>query len=298
MDKDACGIYFIQIIYGLGAKVAFMSTDSEIISHWERGGVWDAVQRMIKNAGLDPDKLTPEELAPLDHLHGRGVEATREIFERIKPDPEMHLLDIGAGVGGPARLAAYAYGARVTCIDLTSEFCDVAAKLTERTGLSGQVIIQKASALDLPFEEKSFDAAYSQNVSMNIIDKKTFYAEAFRVIRHKSLFVCAEYAEGPGGLPIFPVPWALRPEESHLLKPDEIIQIIESVGFEIIDFQDQSDVMIEFSQRVRKKIAIEGAPLLSPSVLLGDDGVERLKNSSRSIEEKRTIPIQIVCKRD
>ena len=274
-----------------------MSTDAKINSHWGKGGLWEAVSAMIEAAGLDPNNLNPNELAPMDHLHGRGVDATRELLEYIKPESGMHLLDIGSGVGGPARLAAHTYGARVTGIDLTQEFCDVAVMLTERTGLTNQVQIKQASALDLPFKDRLFVVVYSQNVSMNIIDKDTFYAEAFRVARSKSLFVCTEYAEGDGGPPIFPVPWALRPEDSHLLKPDEIRQAIEKAGFEIIDFQDQSDSMINFSRRARERLASDGPPLLSPSVLLGNDGVERLKNSARSIEENRTIPVQVICQR-
>jgi len=274
-----------------------MSTDAKISAHWGKGGLWDAILTMIEAAGLDPKNLTPDELAPMDHLHGRGVDATRELLEHIKPGPEMHLLDIGSGIGGPARLTAHTYGARVTGIDLTQEFCDVAIMLTERADLAGQVMFRQASALDLPFEDESFDAAYSQNVSMNIKDKEAFYAEAFRVVRPNSLFICAEYAEGPGGPPVFPVPWALGPEDSHLLKPSDIRQVIEGVGFKIIDFEDQSDIMINFSKRTREKLASEGPPLLSPRVLLGDDGAERLKNSAMSIEKKCTIPVQVICRR-
>jgi ubiquinone/menaquinone biosynthesis C-methylase UbiE len=169
--------------------------------------------------------------------------------------------------------------------------------LTERVGLSDRVTIRQASALDLPFEDKSFDGAYSQNVSMNIKNKETFYAEAFRVVRPGGLFVAAEYAEGPGGPPVFPVPWALGPENSHLLKPDAIRSAIEAVGFEIVDFTDQSDAMIESYERAREKLAAEGPPVLSPRVLLGDDGIERLKNSALSTEEQRTIPVQVTCRR-
>jgi SAM-dependent methyltransferase len=270
-----------------------MSIDAKISAHWGKGGLWEAILAMIEAAGLDPNNLTPEQLAPMDHLHGRGVDATRELLGLINPGSKMHLLDIGSGVGGPARLAAQIYGSRVTGIDLTQEFCDVATMLTERSNLTDLVMIRQASALDLPFEDESFDAAYSQNVSMNIIDKETFYSEAFRILRPDSLFICAEYAEGPGGPPVFPVPWALEPKDSHLLKPYDIRQIIEGVGFEVIDFQDQSETMIEFSKFAREKLASEGPPLLSPKVLLGDDGALRLKNSAKSIEEKRTIPVQL-----
>ncbi len=274
-----------------------MSTDAKIIVHWGKGGLVDAVLAALEAAGLDPGNLTPDHLAPMDHLHGRGVDATRELLAILSPGPDAHLLDIGSGIGGPARLAAYAYGARVTGIDLTQEFCDVADMLTERMGLGDRVTIRQGSALDLPFEDESFDGAYSQNVSMNIEDKETFYAEAFRVERPGGLFVAAEYAVGPGGPPVFPVPWALGPENSHLLKPDAIRRAVEAAGFEIVDFIDQTEVMLESYERAREKLAAEGPSVLSAQVLLGDDGAERLKNSARGTEEKRTIPVQVVCRR-
>ncbi len=275
-----------------------MSTDAKIEAHWSLGGLADAIVSMIGAAGLDPDNLTPEDLAPLDHLHGRGVDATRELLEVLKPGPDSHLLDIGCGVGGPARLAAYLYGARVTGIDLTQEFCDIALMLTERTGLSGLVTIRQASALDLPFEDESFDGAYSQNVSMNIEDKDAFYAEAFRVVRPGGLFVAVEYAEGPGGPPLFPVPWALGPENSHLQKPDAIRSAIEGVGFEIVDFADHREVTIESQASARAKITAEGPPVLGAHVLMGDDGPERRKNSASSVDENRTVPVQVTCRRN
>lgn len=275
-----------------------MSTEANIDAHWGKGGLADAIFAAIEAAGLDPGNLTPDELAPLDHLHGRGVDATRELLEILSPGPDAHILDIGSGVGGPARMAAHLYGARVTGIDLTQEFCDVANMLNERTGLSGRVTIRQASALDLPFEDESFDGAYSQNVSMNIGDKGAFYAEAFRVVRKGGLFVAVEYAEGPGGPPVFPVPWALGPENSHLLKPDAIRSAIEAVGFEIVDFADHTEATIESHTRARAKIAAEGPPVLGAHVLMGDDGPERRKNSARSVDEHRTVPVQVVCRRN
>ncbi|MBT3305641.1 MAG: class I SAM-dependent methyltransferase [Alphaproteobacteria bacterium] len=274
-----------------------MSTEAKIDAHWGKGGLAEAILAALESAGLDPDNLAPGDLVPMEHLHGRGAEATRELLAILSPGPDTHLLDIGSGIGGPARMAASQYGARVTGVDLTQEFCDVAEMLCERVGLGDLITIRQGNALDLPFEDMSFDGAYSQNVSMNIEDKEAFYAEAFRVLRLGGLFVAAEYAEGPGGAPVFPVPWALGPEDNHLFKPDAIRGAVEAVGFEIVDFTIQSEAMIEFYARAREKIAAEGPPALSPQVLLGDDGPERMKNSARSVEEYRAVPVQVVGRR-
>ena len=274
-----------------------MSTDGQISGHWSHGGVAEAILTALEKAGVDGDNLTAKDLHPLDQMHGRGVVATREMMARLAPTPGWHLLDIGSGIGGPARLAALEYGCRVTGIDLTREFCDVAAMLTERTGLADLVRFQQGDALALPFDDQSFDAAYTHNVTMNIADKETFYREAFRVVKPGGVFYTAGLAEGPAGPPFFPVPWAKVPEDSHLVSPEETERVLEDSGFEIVEFIDQTDVMLAYYEQARQRIAAEGPPVLGVHVILGEDGKDRLKNSSRSVEEKRVVPIEVVCRR-
>ena len=104
--------------------------------------------------------------------------------------------------------------------------------LTERTGLAGLVRFQQGDALALPFDDQSFDAAYSHNVTMNIPDKGAFYGEAFRVVKPGGLFYTAGLAEGPAGPPFFPVPWAKVPEDSYLVSPGETERGLADAGFE------------------------------------------------------------------
>lgn len=152
-----------------------MSIEARISKHWTHGSLAEAVLAAIKDAGIDTDgPVTPADLASLDHIHGRGLEATLEMMARLNPGPEDHLLDIGAGLGGPARHMAAESGCRVTGIDLTEEFCRVASLLSEMTGLADRVTVRHGSALDLPFEDAAFDGAFTQNVSMNVPDKAGF----------------------------------------------------------------------------------------------------------------------------
>ena len=274
-----------------------MSNEDEITGHWSTGDLAQTILAALNEAGVDTENLTAKDLEPLDNMHGGGAGATREMMASLSPKPDQHLLDIGSGVGGPARLLASETGVKVTGIDLTPEFCDVAVMLTEKTGLSGLVGFQQGSALELPFDDASFDGAYTQNVTMNIPDKASFYAEAHRVVKPGGLFVSVSLAEGPDGPPFFPVPWAKAPEDSHLVSPDETRRLIEEAGFQVIELIDKTGAMLEFYEQNRKKAAAEGPPPLSPHIILGDDGKERLKNSARSVEEKRTIPIEILCRR-
>ncbi len=274
-----------------------MSTEGKITEHWTHGSLAKAIMAALEKAGVDTASPSVRDLEPMDHLHGGGAEATRGLLARLSPRPAQHILDIGSGIGGPARFLASEYGCRVTGIDLTQEFCDVAVMLTEKTGLDDRVSFRQASALDLPFDDACFDGAYSQNVSMNISDKVAFYGEACRILKPGGLFVAAEVAEGPEGPPFFPVPWALTPEISHLSKVDEISDLLAAAGFRDIEIIDQTAAMMDFHQRTRARIAAEGEPVLSPKVVIGKDADERLKNSVRSVVEKRIIPVEVVCRR-
>ena len=92
----------------------------------------------------------------LDQFHTRGLAATAELAELAGITADMSVLDVGSGVGGPARFLAATYGCHVTGVDLSEPFVDAARYLTERTGQSGQVSFQVASALELPFDDGSF----------------------------------------------------------------------------------------------------------------------------------------------
>ena len=278
-------------------KPPAMSTEAKITEHWTHGSLAEATMAALEKAGVLTSSLTVADLEPMDHLHGGGAEATRGLLAKLLPGPGRHILDIGSGIGGPARFLASEYGCRVTGIDLTQEFCDVAVMLTEKTGLDDRVSFRQANALDLPFDDACFDGAYSQNVSMNISDKAAFYGEACRILKPGGLFVAAEVAEGPDGPPFFPVPWALTPENSHLSKVDEISHLLAAAGFRDIEIIDHTAAMMDIHQRTRARIAAEGEPILSPKVVIGEDADERLKNSVRSVVEKRIIPLEVVCRK-
>ncbi|MFX8312575.1 methyltransferase domain-containing protein, partial [Acinetobacter baumannii] len=85
-----------------------------------------------------------------------------------------HVLDVGSGFGGPARFLSNAFGWRVTGVDLTPEYVEIADYLTGRTGQTDLVSFQCASALELPFNDLEFDHALTQHVGMNIDNKERF----------------------------------------------------------------------------------------------------------------------------
>src|SRR5215213_6618041 len=98
-----------------------MPTPDPVAMHYGRSGIADRILAVLREANGPDAPLTPEVLAPIDHFHGRGVLATEELVALLKPLPGERLLDIGSGVGGPARWIAARCGVRVTGVDLTPE---------------------------------------------------------------------------------------------------------------------------------------------------------------------------------
>ena len=216
-----------------------------------------AIDANLSDAGVDPARATIAELAPHDQLHTRGPSATVKMIEALGPSADDHVLDVGCGMGGPARQLAQSIGCRVSAIDLTPEFIGVADALNERLGMSGHVDFQVASALKLPFEDSQFNAAWTLHMSMNVENKPQMYAEIFRVLRPGGRFALYDPIAGLAGSPFYPAPWAKEESYSFLLKPAEMRATIERAGFETISFSElNADAMAWFTELDRKNEAI------------------------------------------
>ena len=270
---------------------------NEVEAHYSRGDLYRTIADALTAAGKDMNDLRPKDLEPLEHFHGRGVRATAELAASLAPAPEHEILDIGSGIGGPARYFARTFGCRVVGVDLTAEFCEVARRLNQAVGLADNIVIKQASATDLPFTDGRFDAAYSQNVSMNIADKAAFFGEAQRVLRPGGAFALSELALGDGGPVIYPTPWSSDGVHSFLLSEQETVAALEGAGFEILSVQDNGPLMLQFYQAQREAVARDGPPKLGPFLLMGAQAKEKGRNAARNVEEGRARVIEILCRR-
>jgi ubiquinone/menaquinone biosynthesis C-methylase UbiE len=274
-----------------------MSDAPSVERHYGAAGIAERILAALRAANGADAPVTPETLAPIDHFHGRGVAATRALVERLAPLPGEHILDIGCGIGGPARWIAAACGCRVTGIDLTPEFCDAARALNAATGLADRVTILHGSALDLPLPEAGFDRAYSQNVVMNIADKPRFYREALRVLRPGGLLALSVVCAGTERQPHFPVPWAKTAATSFLATPAETEAGLRAAGFEIVAFTDTSEALRAAQQRESERIARDGLPPLGLHLLMGERIREMRRNSARSAAEGRTRTVEALVRK-
>jgi ubiquinone/menaquinone biosynthesis C-methylase UbiE len=277
-----------------------MADAAEIERHYGRGGLLDRVLAALQEAGKDLDNLSIDDLAPIDELHSRRRLATEHLAAMVAPRPGERVLDIGSGLGGPARYLAKACGCRVTGIDLTAEFVATAAELARRTGLADRVQFWQGSALSLPFSDASFDLAWSQNVAMNIADRPRYYAEMRRVLKPAGRLAIQDVAQGPGGVPHYPVIWADTPATSFLRTPEETRALLEAAGFQVLAWQDNTDAAIAETQAERARAAASGTvqPILGVHVVVGPTFRDKARNGHRNMRENRIRLINAVLGRD
>ena len=199
-----------------------MAIESDVAGHYGNAGIAERILAALAAAHGVQAPVTVEALSVLDHFHGRGIVATKELVELLKPQPGERILDIGSGIGGPARWFAAHCGVHVTGVDLTPEFCAAAEALNRATGLADRVTIKQGSALALPVADNAFDRAYSQNVIMNIADKRGFYREAYRALKPDGVLALSNLCRGAAGEFLYPVPWAETAATSFLVPQDEM----------------------------------------------------------------------------
>jgi ubiquinone/menaquinone biosynthesis C-methylase UbiE len=269
----------------------------DITSHYSRGDLLQRLDAALAEDGADPLRPTLDALAPYDQFHGRGLEATTEIAALVKPRPTDHILDIGSGIGGPARHFAAHFGCRVSGIDLTPEFCAVASHLSHRLGLAQKTDFHVGDALAMPFASAGFDGAYSMNVSMNIADKGAFYREIRRVLKPGAWLLLSEIARGNGAGMDFPTPWASSAASSFLCTPEDTRQGLAEAGFEVLRLHSTLEQAREFGARSRAMVERgEKPPHRAVMLIHGDQAKPAMANMARGLSEGRVVPIEVLAR--
>ena len=233
---------------------------------------------------MNPEqRLSPEELGTLDHFHTGGLRASREVMELAQIRGKDRVLDIGAGLAGPARMLVSKLGCRVDCIEMSSDFCAGAALLNRLTGLDDRIEVHKGTALDMPYADHSFDVVWMQNVGMNIADKRKFYAQIYRVLDSGGRFAFQELAAGKAVTSYFPLPWATDPADSFLASVEEMRTLLGETGFIVERFEDVSDAQLSAAPAH----ATPDAPDVLSLAVYVDNLAQKLANSRRSLEESQ-----------
>ncbi|MBI4081419.1 MAG: class I SAM-dependent methyltransferase [Candidatus Lambdaproteobacteria bacterium] len=266
--------------------------EKSIEAYWTRGNLGDTITERLMQMGLDLHALRPEDLAPVDQFHIRGHAATRELAELCALGSGTRVLDVGCGLGGSARYLATRFGCHVTGLDVTEEYCRVAALFSRRLGMDRHVDFRHGSALALPFADASYDAVWTEHAQMNIADKPRLYAEMVRVLKPGGRLLFHDVFQGPGGEVAFPVPWADEPSLSALIAPDDLQRLLAGLGLRAIHWEDVSVPGLAWIEERVEAFRSRGFPPLGTNVLMGRNTLAKFESQVRNLRERRIVLVQ------
>ena len=269
--------------------------NDRIVSHYTKEGLFERIMAGLTAMGKDAGTLTLEDLKPVDEFHIGGLQATSDLLDQVEIGPETKVLDIGSGIGGPARHLASRFGAHVTGLDLTPEYVEIAERLTQMTGLS--VNFRQGSALDMPFGDHEFDLATLLHVGMNVPDKPKLFAEAARVLRPGGVFAVYDVMQIGAEHPEFPLPWAVDPEASFLEKPEAYRAAAKDAGFEQTSERERGEFAREFFAKLAASLAGSGPPPLGLGLLMGADAQVKVGNMVQGVGAGNIAPVEMIFKK-
>jgi len=267
-----------------------MADERSVQAHYRAVGLLDRIVAGLREAGKDPGAPTIDDLAPADEFHSAGRAATKDLAALAALKPGTRVLDVGSGLGGPARFLAATYSCDVTGIDLTPEFCAVATELSRLTRLSERTRFRQGNALALPFDDSAFDCVWTIQTQMNVAEKRRFYGEITRVLRPGGQFVFQDICAGNGQSLDFPVPWASEAGQSHLVPPEDLRMLLGALDLKEHAFRDVSASILAWQDANRPPTGTP--PPLGMHLVLGERHAEKRANSGRALREGRVTYVQ------
>ncbi len=266
-----------------------------IHSYYSPNDLYSKIIEGLNQIGKDLSKITLDDLQPVDEFHIRGDVATKELIKLSGFTPDMHILDVGCGVGGSTRRLSHEAGCCVTGIDLSDQYIDAAERLTQLLNMEERVKFHAASALELPFEDNTFDGVWSIQMNMNIEDKLSWLKEVYRVLKPGRPAVLYEVC-GHKNTPLyFPVPWAQDSSMSFLVPPESFRNVITSAGFDIDVWNDKTDLAQQAFAHMTEPTGEPNLPELGVHLLVGNDILTKAYNLHRNLDEERVSLIETVA---
>jgi len=271
-----------------------------IARHYDIAGLEQRILAALADTGVDIAHLRAGDLEAVDEFHIGGIAATRELIGQMGLKPGAMLLDIGSGVGGPARFAANEAGADVTGIDLTQSYVDIATSLSKRTEMADRTHFVQGSALDMPFADAGFDAAMILHVGMNLPDKKKLMGEAARVLKPGGVFAVYDVMRLKDGALTYPLPWASDESMSFVATPDDYRSAATASGFSVVAERRRGAFAVEFFAATRARMAAAQAEGKKPppgvGLVMGEDAHTKIANVTAALEGGILAPVELLLR--
>ncbi len=274
-----------------------MSDTSAMRDHYDQAGLEASLLRALTAAGKDIDNLKPGDLQGADEFHNGGAAATAAVAEQLGLTPEMHLLDVGSGLGGPARHIAARYGCRVTGIDLTPGYVAAANSLTARMGMQARLDFRVALADRLDFADGSFDGVLLLHVGMNVADKPGMFAAMHRVLKPGGFVAVYDVMRLAEGDLVFPLPWSSVAETSFVAAPEVYRAALTAAGFAITAERDRGEFALAAMAAQRAKAAAEGPSPLGLQHAMGPTVAAKVGNMVKLIQGGVIAPYEMIARR-
>ena len=273
--------------------------DAALVSgHYSQGGLLAAIEAGVQALGKTPETVTLDDLGPVEEFHIGGRAATRLVVEALKLQPGAQVLDVGCGLGGPARFVASAADVQVAGIDLTPEYIETGLVLNRWVGLADRVCLAVGDATALPQADASMDAAYMLHVGMNIADKPRLAAELAGVVKPGGRIVIYDVMLTGDPDLAFPVPWATNAAGSVVEAPDVYRQALTAAALTVVAEESKRDFALDFFARQRQALAKAGGPPpLGLHLVMGESRAEKVANMVENISQGRLAPFMMVAEK-
>ena len=268
-----------------------MSLEQTVSEHYSNKGLLNKIYKGLEKLGIDKNQLTQSDLSSFDEFHIGGSDGTLMLAEKLTMNASSSVLDIGCGIGGPARFLSSEFGCKVSGIDLTADFVNTGNSLTDQVGLSDKVKLIEASALSIPFADNSFDVSYMIHVGMNIADKDVLFSEAFRVTKPGGVFGIYDVMLLGNCELQYPLPWAVEEDGNAIASATDYISALIKAGFSLKHEDDKTDFANGFFEKMSASMGTsEGPPPVGLHLLMGDLTQQKIKNMAQLVKSGIIAP--------
>lgn len=274
-----------------------MNNQKIIQAHYAQENMAEQILAALKESGVDVDNLKRKDIASYEEFHIGGRDTTRILAEYAEIQSGTILLDIGCGIGGPARTLVSEYDCKVTGIDITYEFVNTAKVLTEKIRLSDSIRFLRGSGTDLPFEDNSFSTVWMQHITMNVERKDLLFSEISRVLKPNGRLVFHEVIKGDTQELYFPVLWASNPNGSYLLSLKHFQSLLQESNLTEVKMCEHTDLALSYFKQLNEKVKKAPSSKLNLSMLFNKEMPKKAKNVYRNLKEGKIRTIMAVYKK-